>query len=276
MISKYCTTLLIAGVALSNSLYGASDKFDNKSAWRVKNGKLTEQTTGQHYGEKCLKATGKTQLISNKMYKVTPGKQYILSGWFKSTGSNPSKLYFGLCPFDKNKKQIYSKSVMVVPDTITVLAEACKPGDTVIKIKHGAKWKTHKYGVVAFKVDTTGEYNDLPNFNTTKILGITKIEDKNGIWELTLKGPCGRTFPADTPIREHISGSAYQYSATENQSVPKQWKNYTGKLKNRATINIPKDKFWPGTQYVKIIILANFRSKGDEAMLINGVNLVEE
>jgi hypothetical protein len=271
MFTKSLTTVLIAGITALTA-NAADNALIQKSDWK---GKLAEVTAGQHSGEKCFKTVGNTKILSNKLYKIDPDKTYILSGWFKSAGKQPSRLYFGFAPYDKNKKSIASRSVMVEPNTDTVLATDCKPGDKVVKVKNGAKWKPHRYGLIAFKTDPTGEYSDLPNPKTSPF-AIIKVEQQGDVWDITLSRPCKKAYPAGTPVRQQYSGSGYQYSAAANAKPPTEWKKYSGKVKGIAIINAPTDKFWPGTAYVRILMLANFQAKGDETLLWDDIKLEEQ
>jgi hypothetical protein len=276
MFTKLLTTIMLAGATAFTTVYAGNDDLTKASSWKGKPKEVaTEVTTGQHSGASCLQATGYTQLFSNKLFKIDPAKTYTVSGWFKSVGKQPGKLYFGFASYDKNKKSISSRSVMIEPGTDTVLAADCKPDDKVIKIKNGAKWKLHKYGLIAFKTDPNGEYSDLPNFNTSPP-AVIKVEQQGDIWELTLSNPCGKAFAAGTPIREQYTGPGYQYCASSNKKIPTEWTKLSATVKGIAMINVPADKFWPGTAYVKIMMLMNYQAKDGEVMLWDDIKLEEK
>jgi hypothetical protein len=272
MFTKLLSTVVLAGITTLTVANAADDGLAQKSAWK---GQLKAVTTGQHSGASCLETAGNNRLFSNKMYKIDAEKTYVLSGWFKSIGGNPSRLYFGFMPLDKNKKNIGSRTITVEPKTETVLAADCKPDDTVIKIKDGSKWRKHKYCVIAFNADLSGEYKDLPNTNITKA-GIVNVEKEGDIWAVTLSKPCGKAFPAGTPVREHRSASSYQYSAASNKKVPAEWTKYSGTVKGISLINTPTKQFWAGTAYVRILILANYQAKDDETLLFDDIKLEEQ
>jgi hypothetical protein len=272
MFTKSITIVLVAGVTALTAVHAADDNLSQASAWV---GKLKTVSTGQHSGEQCFETTGYSKITSKKIYKIDPAKNYFLSGWFKSVGKQPGRLYFGFLPLDKNKKQIYSLSVNTVAKTDTVLAAACKPEDKVIKIKDGLKWKKHKYALIAFNTDTEGKYKDLPNL-TTSPCGITSIEKQGDVWVVTLVKACGKAFPAGTPVREHLSTSSYQYCGVGNAKIPAEWKEYSATVKGIGIVNIPNKEFWPGTAYVRIIMLINLQSKDDELMLWDDIKLEEK
>ena len=272
MFTKSLTTILIASITAWTTVNAANNDLTQKAAW---NGALKEVTAGQHSGEKCFETTKYSHIISKKTYKIDPEKTYLLSGWFKSAGKQPGKLYFGFIPLNKKNRPVSSPSVMVRANTDTVLAADCKPEDKVIKIKNGAKWKIMKYGLIAFQTDPTGEYNDIPNLNTSP-LGITKIEQQGNIWAVTLQKPCGQAFTKGTPVRQHRSGSSYQYCAAGNKKVPAEWTKYSATLKGIAVINMPNNKFWPSTAAVKIMMLMNFKAQGGEIMLWDDIKLEEK
>jgi hypothetical protein len=91
-----------------------------------------------------------------------------------------------------------------------------------------------------------------------------------------LNQACGKAYPAGTPVREQIAAGTYQYSAAAGVIVPTEWKKYTGTVKDIATIKVPLKKFWPGTAYVKILILANYGAKAGEALLWDDIKLEEQ
>ncbi|MCF6174714.1 MAG: hypothetical protein L3J71_02990 [Victivallaceae bacterium] len=271
MFTKSLTTVLIAGITALTA-NAADNELSQKAAWK---GTFKEVTAGQHSGEKCFETTGYSQIVSKKSYKIDPAKTYVLSGWFKSVGKQPGRLYFGFMPLNKKNRAISSPSVMVEANTDTVLAEDCRPEDKVIKIKNGAKWKVLRYGLIAFKTDPTGEYSDIPNQNITPF-GITSVEQQGDIWAVTLKNPCGKAFPEGTPVRQHRSGSSYQYCAAGSKKVPTEWTKYSATLKGIAVINMPNNEFWPGTEFVKILMLINYQAKAGEVMLWDDIKLEEK
>ena len=201
---------------------------------------------------KCYKTLAVSS-ISSELIPVDNSKVYVLSGMFKSADAKKTNIYFGLVPFDTNGDQIAPESVNAVDKTETELAVACSPGDTVIKIKDGSNWKiAKKNDLIAFDVDDSGKYRDLPNNNFAG--SVINAENKDGAWELTLDKPCGKTYPAGTKVRQHKSGSSYMYIVYKGQFQSNEWANLSGTVKDAR--NYGAGQFWPRTKAVKVVILA--------------------
>jgi hypothetical protein len=227
-----------------------------------------------HSGKKCFKAVGAANIFSAGFIPVDTAKTYMLTGWFKSTGEQPSNIYFGLVPFSAKKRQIAPVFVNIIKGTETTLAEACTKESKLLKIADGAKWKIGPFASIAFEADDSGEYKDLPNRNVTGY-GIEKVEQNaDGVWEVHLKKPCGKDYPAGTKIREHRSGGTYIYTGGRGK-VPGEWKEFTGAIGGESPFGVSADKFWKGTRYVRILILANHNQKKDATLLIDDIKLVE-
>ncbi|HRU06266.1 MAG TPA: hypothetical protein P5137_10900 [Candidatus Brocadiia bacterium] len=227
-----------------------------------------------HTGNHCFIRKGNSTVRSNAMIPVAPGKVYTLSGWFRSAGQEDSKIYFGYAPYDEKKRPIGPANVNPLAGTDTTLAQPCAKGDTVLKIKDGAKWSVLPHGCVAFDTDPSGEYKDLPNFNLSSF-GIVKVEKKDDCWEVTLKTECGQDRPAGAPVRMHMSGGTYIYNAAGNATVPKDWKQFTGVIKGTAVAGAPSGQWWPGTRYVQILVLANFGQKDTAVLMADDITLTE-
>ncbi len=244
-----------AGVANAQNLIvdGDAEAANTKNWFR-----MSAVSDDAHDGNHSFQVDGYVNVQAKPFIKVDPSKHYNLSGWFKSAGEKPSKIYFGFVPFDQNKKQIMPWHVNVVAGTDTTLAEACVKGDTVIKITDGSKWKALKHLAMAF--DTKADFSDLPN-KQISALGITAVQNKGDHWEITLAKPCKQDKDAGTSIRMHRSGGTYIYAGASNKIVPSEWTQYAGKIKGSATKGIPLKQFWPGTKFVRILILANYGMK---------------
>lgn len=92
-----------------------------------------------------------------------------------------------------------------MPNTDTVLADAVKKGDKVIKVKDASKWDKRNFKIVAF--NTKADLSDLPN--RTFSSNITKLEQKGDVWEITLQAPdadcvSGRNSCPPAVSREHL------------------------------------------------------------------------
>lgn len=226
-----------------------------------------------HAGEFCFSSTSNRQIMAAEFLPIDPDKTTTLTGWFKSAGATKSKLYFGYAPYDAEKKLIESRHVNCVPGTETTLAEACAKDDLVVKIAAGDKWVLSPNACVAFAVDDSGEYADLPNRKITNA-GITKVENKGGHWEVHLKSKCGQDYPTGTKIREQVAITGFAYTAASSVFVPQEWTQYSGIINSMSKNASPKNQWWPGTRYVKIIILANYGQKNDAELHVDDMSLI--
>ncbi len=222
----------------------------------------------------CFPCKGPTT-VKGEYHAIDPNKRYTLTGWFKSVGKEPSNLYFGFMCFDADKKLIASEQVGVVGGTETVLYEDCKKEDTLVKVAHAFKWKENPRACIAFAVDDSGRYQDLPNRNLSGF-GIIKLEEKDGYWEVRLNEPCGRAYPAGTKVREHAAGPAYLYCAAAAQAVPTEWTQYSGSVMGLSEAGAGNARWWPGTKYAKLVLLLNYEQNEDCIALVNPPDIKAE
>ncbi|MGD1001585.1 MAG: hypothetical protein ABSA67_12910 [Candidatus Brocadiia bacterium] len=223
----------------------------------------------------CFPCKGPTTIKGSEWITIDPVKRYTLTGWFRSVGKDPSSLYFGYMCFDADKRLIAPEQVGVLGATETVLHEDCKKEDTLIKVAHAFKWKEDPHACIAFDVDDSGKYADLPNRNLSGF-GILKIEEKEGYWEVRLNEPCGRAYPAGTKVREHSAGPAYLYCAAAAQSVPAEWTQYSGTVAGLSTAGAGNAHWWQGTKYAKLVLLLNSEQNEDCIVLVGGLDIRAE
>jgi Carbohydrate binding domain len=243
--------------------------FENWTGWKEL------MSEGVHGGKHCFRQKGYTVIKSSEPIPVDPEKTYILSGWLKSAGEEDSKVYFGFVALDKDKKTIATQFVNAQAKTETTLAADCKKEDTVVKITDGTNWKVDVHRYIAFEVDDSGKYADLPNKNLSK-RGTTVVEQKGDLWEVTMAAPIGKAYPAGTKIRQHRSGAGYMYTACSGKSVPQEWTRYTGKVSGVAASGYPANKWWPGTKYTKVLFLANYGMKKKGVLLADDISVTVE
>lgn len=206
-----------------------------------------------HSGNYGFKTLGST-IISSESIPVDASKTYKISGWFKSFDDIKTNLYLGLIPLDANQKQIQCVHVNALSGTETELAEPCKPEDTVLKLKDASKWAIKdKYNAVAFETDNSGTLNDLPNSKITS--SITKVEQKGTVWEVSLAKPCGKAYPANTPVRIQRYGETYMYSFYKANFQSPEWMEVSALVKGMSKSGLSGTQFWSGTKYVKILIM---------------------
>src|SRR3989339_458330 len=105
-------------------------------------------------------------IYSKELIPVDKNYLYHLEGMFKSDGIDQSRLYYGFLPYDENLKFIPPQSVDAILNTETTLYEEVHSTDTSIKLTSCNNWIILWYAVVAFDIDDSGNYNDLPNYKS--------------------------------------------------------------------------------------------------------------
>ncbi len=213
---------------------------------------------------KTYTLTGHNYVYSKKIYKIDPTKKYVLKGKFRNLNDKPAPLYFGLILCDAKNKYLSPHMVNPVVGTETKLAAACKKTDKVLKLQDASKWKKYSAAGVAFEADLSGKYADLPTKNTSTLSsrGITSIKKVGNIWEVTLKGPVGKDYPAGTAVREHLLYGGYMYCAASNSRPGKEMKQLASKpISKKVTFGAPTNAWWPGTEAARVVIIANYGDK---------------
>jgi len=222
-------------------------------------------TAYAHSGSYGFNRTNSSMVYSSELIPIdaTTATTYNLTGWFKSFGTaGLSKLYFGFAPYNKDKKPISNHNVNNVPNTETTLYAAVNPTDTVVKIVDNGncgRWTipgcpTGCHGRIAF--DVKDNFSDLPNYNVSATINSLAVD--MGAWcEVTLTAGAGVSYPTGTKIREHQSGGSYMYSAAVYEAVPASWKSYNATIQGEFVYGSSYEKWWRGTKYAKILMLAN-------------------
>ena len=261
--SAFLATALIASPCVSQSLNAGENLLKNgdaeagdTSGWTS----FVETSTTAHEGTNSFVLAGAKDSSgtaqSKEFIPVDPSSGYTVSGYFMSPEGTGS-VHLGLACFDAQKRLITSERITPVPQTETELVEEAKIGDKVVKIKNGSAWEfdaelTPKYGVVAFNVDDSGAYSDLPNPNLSQ-QGITTIRQTGGQWEVELAKPLKEGYSAGTKVRQHKVAGASLWLAVGG--VGKDWVKISGDISGVSTVGREKGMFWPGTSFVRISVL---------------------
>ncbi len=202
-----------------------------------------------------------TSVFSDKSFPVEPGKKYKISGMFRAKpGTDPTVLFFGYVPYDEKNATLSSASVCCIPKTETELAKAAKIGDTVLSVKDASQWNMKaNFGVVAFNVKP--DFADLPN---TEIVAAVpgKIENRNGVWEVTLKAPLKKAYAEGTKIRQQTHGATYIYNGSAGRKTSADWQAFSGTISSHAKTGNPSTQWWPGTKSARIVMYVNYGAKG--------------
>lgn len=244
--------LLMIGLGLVAGIVFAEDALIYEEA---ASGKL-EMTGGvriiaQENGDKAFLAERTKYVVSTKTFTIDPDKSYLLSVRVKGLGDSPTVAYLGVAPHDAEGRYIDSHNVNVI-GSLTELAAACEPTDTVLKIRDCSSWRKGST-VVAF--DAKEDRSDLPNFNVSP--SIKDIEEKDGFFEVTLVNPVGAAYQAGTKVRQHARGG---FVYAKYGEVPNAWTTWEGTLKGTAL---------RGGVTGKLVLICNLGRHNEQSMLFD-------
>jgi polyhydroxyalkanoate synthesis regulator phasin len=198
-----------------------------------------------------LELTARGTFVSDAI-PMTCSDRWELCGWFQNVGRPDMIHYVGLeCYADTEGRpasQIRDVTVNRIADTEAVLAEACQPGDLVLKVKGASVQSWHSklrvyqssgrnYQCVAFGPDV------LPNFNVSGY--IRQCQMKGDVLEVELYEGINDMRTAGTPVRMHTAGANYVYG--HSGVFPNGW--------SEVVMSSEKHRLRPGTNSVKVIIL---------------------
>ncbi|MBR2428002.1 MAG: hypothetical protein IKB16_14815 [Lentisphaeria bacterium] len=216
---------------------------------------VTLSTVKPHSGKTSLCVNAMRKFIYSDIIKIDPTKKYKFSIYFRTDdGSKAAPFFAGLQSYDKNMKPFGGDNVRSFDGTLTTVTADARKGEQVLQVENASKYK--KGWIIA--LDAKEDYSDLPNRN---LIGGVKAINGN---ELTLAQPLKQDVAAGTQIRQHIGG--WQYNLNHGGKPGVEWKEYSCIINGRNDKNGNNDQFWPGTQYVKIVIAANM-AKGEGAVL---------
>ena len=209
-------------------------------------------------GSKAFVCKSGGRVLSEELIPINPELRYKLSGFFNSEGAE-AKMCLGFVSYDADEKEITSQQITPIIGTETKLREAASKGDTVLKIENGQQWVfdtkwTPDWGFVAFDVDDSGAYSDLPNRNLSGA-GLKSIRQVGGQWEVELAKPLTADFVAGTKVRQHRAQGACLW--LEPQQVGSSWKEIKGRIAGVSEGVRQPGKFWPGTKFIKVIIVVD-------------------
>jgi hypothetical protein len=215
----------------------------------------------------------------NAYIPVNANKIYKLSGEFKSLNPIKSIISFGYIPYTGDKKFISSSSANYVSETETELIKPCISTDKVIVVKDASNWKITWNGCVAFDIDDSGQYKDIPNFKFSSF-GIENIKKSGQWWNVYLKKEIGSDYPANTKIREHMAGSAQIFNVEDQFSLSDNWTKLQS-INGRGTYTPLEfghntlSGLFLGTKYIKIVISVNCGNIDNAEIGFKNIKLIE-
>ena len=89
--------------------------------------------------------------------------------------------------------------------------------------------------------------------------GIQKVEKKDDVWEITVKGKLAADAKTGDSVRVHSMGG-YLYTAG-SRNVFGKWTVMQGKIKGSSKSGWAGNKWPVGAEYAQFIILANWSGK---------------
>ncbi|MCF6174293.1 MAG: hypothetical protein L3J71_00855 [Victivallaceae bacterium] len=273
-MSKKLIVGLMAVGTLCGSVFAGENLLTNSSAADgVKNWQGGVKIADGGKDQACFLVDGSKKIVSKQLIEIDPTATYKLTGSFKSGSDKPNQIYFGLALYDKNKHFINATSVTPVADSATVLVAPANKGDKIIKVKSVKNWESvlkKKRLLIAFDIDDSGAYSDLPNHKFSN--SVTKLEEKNGTWEATLKTPLNFSFPANTKVRAQLKCGHLMYAVTLKKHLDK-WTALSNTIAPAKKSGSQSATMWHGTSFVKILLLANWGQKDGEVLLIKDIKL---
>lgn len=246
---------------------------ENPAEWA---GKVLLNKKIKRSGQFSFETFGKypTKTDFKKFIPINPDSTYTLTCYMRSLDpKQPASGYMGLYMYDKNKKLISIDTVFAYAGTESELTMPATKGTKEIVIKNNAKCLKYKVWKVAFNVKDN--YADLPNFDLSPRVQ-TIISDGDNL-KLTLFSSLKKDYKVGTKIRLHSPWSMPFYWAAKGWMTG-EWKKFSITLKGIASSNIPKDKFWKGTKYVKPFVwFGNWdrKPKPGARLLIDDFSFVE-
>ncbi len=196
-------------------------------------------------------------LCSTGFIPVTAGKQYVLSGFFRSTGNLFSSFYFGVIPYDAEKRVISAYEADTVPDTGTVLAAPALSGSHEILVRDARLWRSERRGVPVVVFNAKPDFSDLPNFGFRS--QFKNVLPEAGAYRVELMKPLDRDYPAGTGVRLHDGAfGANLYAAATDKAIPHIWQEYRAVLDFARAPERGMTLLRPGTAYVRILVLPNY------------------
>ena len=246
------TCLLQAEDSVVNLLKNGGAETGDVSSWDAFQSVSSAAKEGKH----AFVLGPKKQAISDDFIELDPEAQYELS-CFAMSQQGGAKWTIGFDCYDAEQKRILSEDVTIIEGTETALTEEAVKGSKVLKIANGQSWafepgSSPKWGVVAFNVDDSGAFSDLPNRERSD-WGITAIRQVGGQWEVELKNPLRTDYPAGTKVRQHKTAGTCMWIG--ELVAPTEWTQTKGRRSGLSMFRDNSKKFWPGTRFVKIFIL---------------------
>ena len=229
--------------------------------------------------------SGSNQVSTEATYQSVQGDTFVpvnTSQTYQLSGSacsgdgqgnlydSANRQYFGIACYDSDKKPIEPYDVAKVPGaTDTTLAQELKPGATTIVLTNAGGWysgsTSYERSLAWYGYANSSGYV-YPNYTYTRNV-LQNAWNQGGITGnvITLSTPwAGPDLPVGTAVRNATSGSSYNYAALDFGAVPATWTQYTATISGvEQNGALTPGVFWPGTAYIKPVILFNNQTQAD-------------
>lgn len=220
--------------------------------------------------------------VSSDYIYIDPTKTYTIEWYLKSAWSVSSKVFFWFAEYDENFQFIANYHVHAYPWTDAILLNNVSTSDTVINFSDSwgvcDRWQWAHYfsnhARMAFDVDHSGQYSDLPNRNLSSSW-FSSIVDNGDSCTITLKSAVWKSYSAGTKIRMHQSGSSYNYSASNWIIIPSTWTHYDWTVSWHSSYGAPFSQFRKWTKFVKVYFYANYLQDSSSTVFIDDFKLTE-
>ncbi len=245
-------------------------------------------TDDTHSGDYSIKTVWRVNPFSRHFTYVKMDKKYRFEWWFKSVGTIQSKLHYWFREYDEQFRPINTVNVKDIAGTSTKLLQAVNNWDTQVVFDGSGgvcdKWK-HWNGnsvyfsnhlAIAFDIDDSWEYNDLPNYNISQHWFASVVEDGTKCTvTLNFNQKIWKTYPIGTKIRLHVAGSTYNYAAASWDIVPNTWTKYSSEISGESVHWNDYSQFRRGTKFIKVSVLASRKQTTDSSLYIDDMKMVE-
>ena len=262
IIMKNDGTSIITKENLVRNGFGTSGN-DNFPGVNVNNGEFT------------ISAQGNKLILCSDFIEVDPNKKYYQSIVAK-VNNMQSVNYIGLMCYDVDKNIIDDNVWMYTKDTLTYLKKDLKYGDTEIYfndisgfIKENVAYQNKGLIFWNYKDSTGYQYPELTYSRNSyySLFEEDGIDIENN--KITLNKPWQYdTIPANTKVSQSNKGSNYNYGLASDRMLTSKYKWYDNTISGiNNTGHSNFKKFNPGTKYVKIMIIGNYRNSVDKCEL---------
>ena len=239
--------------------------------------------------EHLLKDYKLNTFVSEQFIKISENKSYELISKLIASQSFTGAVFLGFIPYDENYKSIPRYSIDTVSEE-TVLIKNYSQTSNVIFAKSAPGWIIDKNAYIVYDADQNGNFTDLPNprVSSTGISRIEKIQmnkqnldqidqkyhNINYYYKIHLDRGLTKDLPQGTVIRQHKTGESYIYTAASSKINIQQNTILKGNVFGISKRFVSRHLWWPGTKYVKVVLLIDLRGADYKDLRLNFKDIV--